>query len=131
VAGVYSQGRWGNARRRLTAVVQVYSNGAVEVEFVKQPYGFEYRANRIAAAYWREHDPSVIAHQRGIFKYVLDRVPSPVAAGGSAEAYFDNHYPDKFKSGPEYTWFQAGMCLKVFDESPAPSFAQALKETKP
>jgi len=97
----------------------------------KQPYAFEYGANRIAAAYWREHDPSVIAHQRGIFKYVLDRVPSPVAAGGSPEAFFDDHYPDKFKSGPEYTWFQAGMCLKVFDETPAPSFAQALKETKP
>ena len=97
----------------------------------KQPYAFEYGANRIAAAYWRDHDASVIAHQRGIFKYVLDRVPSPIAAGESSEAYFDAHYPDKFKSGPEYTWFQAGMCLKVFDETPAPSFAQALKDTKP
>ena len=43
--------------------------------------------------------------------------------------YFDTPYPDKFNSVMEYIWFQARMCLALFDEKPSPTFAQALKET--
>jgi hypothetical protein len=92
-------------------------------------YAREAGASRVAAAYWREHDPSIIAHQRGVFEFVMSNVPSPVPPGQSVEAYFNAHYPDKFKSVLEYIWFQSRMCLTLFDEKPSPSFAQALKET--
>jgi len=92
-------------------------------------YAFESGANRVAAAYWREHDASIIAHQKAVFELIQAHFPNPVPAGQSAETYFDAHYPDKFPSVIEYIWFQARMCLAAFDEKPAPSFAQALKET--
>jgi hypothetical protein len=95
------------------------------------PYLFESGANRVAAAYWREHTPAVVAHQRGVFEYVLNKVPAPELQGQEIEAYFNAHYPDKYVSVQEYIWFQSKMCLKAFDEKPAPSFAEALKETAP
>ena len=94
-------------------------------------YAYESGANRVAAAYWRERDPSVIAHQRAVFTLVLSRLPNPVPEGQSAEAYFNAHYPDKFGSVREYIRFQAQMCLAVFEEKPAPTFAGALKQTVP
>ena len=95
------------------------------------PYRFESGANRIAAAYWRKHDAGIIAHQRTVFEYVQAKVPAPALDGQEPEVYFNAHYPDKFPSIPEYIWFQAKMCLKAFDEKPAPSFEEVLKETKP
>lgn len=92
-------------------------------------YAFEVGVNRVEAAYWREQDESIIEHMRGVFQSLQSRMPSPVPAGQSVEAYYDAHYPDKFKGPPEYLWFQARMCLAVFDEKPSPTFAQALKET--
>jgi hypothetical protein len=92
-------------------------------------YLYESGANRIATAYWREHNRDILVAQRTTFDYVLTRVPDPVPEGESVESYFNSHYPDKFKSGPEYTWFQARMCLRVFDEHPAPSFADVLRQT--
>ncbi len=94
-----------------------------------EAYGYEAGANRIAAAYWRERDALVIAHQKAVFEMVLAHFPAPALGGQSAEAYFDAHYPDNFPSVQEYIWFQARMCLAAFAESPVPSFAQVLKET--
>jgi hypothetical protein len=91
-------------------------------------YRFESGANRVATAYWREHDASILTHQRGVFEFIESHVPSPLPAGQSVEAYFDMHYPDKFKTVVDYIWFQARMCLAIFDEKPSPTFAQALKE---
>ncbi len=99
------------------------------VKVTKDGYAYEAGANRIATAYWREHDPSVIAHQKAVFEMVQAHLPNPVPAGQGAEGYFNAHYPDTFPSVVEYIWFQARMCLKAFDEKPAPSFAQVLKET--
>ena len=92
-------------------------------------YAIESGADRIAAAYWREHDASIIAHQRRVFEFIQSHVPSPVPAGQSTEGYFDTHYPDKFGSVLEYIWFHTRMCLLLFEEEPNPTFAQALKET--
>ena len=92
-------------------------------------YAIESGADRVAAAYWREHDALIIAHQRGVFEFIQSHVPRPVPAGQSVGAYFDAHYPDKFGSVLEYISFQTRMCLAVFDEKPSPTFAQALKET--
>jgi hypothetical protein len=89
-------------------------------------YAYESEVNRIDAAYWREHDAAIIAHERGVFGRLESRVPNPVPAGQSVEAFYDAHYPDKV---PTFLWFQARICLAVFDEKPSPTFAQALKET--
>jgi hypothetical protein len=102
-----------------------------KVAEIASKYAYESGVNRIAAAYWREHDASIITHQRGVFESIESNVPSPVPAGQSVEAYYDAHYPDKFKTVLEYLWFQARMCLAVFDEKPGPTFAQALKESSP
>ncbi len=96
----------------------------------KDHYGVEYGADRIAAAWWQEHDPSVIARQRAVFASILERWPNPVPQGQEVEAYFNDNYE---KLGPTraYIWFQARMCLAAFDEKPTPAFAQVLAQTKP
>jgi hypothetical protein len=94
----------------------------------EQPYSFEFGTNRLAAAYWREHDSSVIQHERGVFESILTHVPSPLTDGQDMKAYYDAHYPDKFAGAMDYLWFQAHMCLDAFDEKPAPTFAQLLKD---
>ncbi|RXH56548.1 hypothetical protein [Granulicella sibirica] len=91
-------------------------------------YAFESGVNRVEAAYWRQQNASVIEHMRGVFQIMQKNVPSPVPVGEGVEAYYDARYPDKFKGPPEYLWFQARMCLAVFDEKPSPTFAQALKD---
>jgi hypothetical protein len=93
-------------------------------------YAMEFGANRIAAAYWRERDPQLIAHQRAKFEALLKRSPSPVAEGQDLETYFDSNY-EKLGPTPAYIWFQARMCITAFDEKPEPTFAQALKQTTP
>lgn len=92
-------------------------------------YVYESGANRIATAYWREHDRDILVAQRTTFNYVLTHVPDPVPEGESVEDYFNAHSAAKFKPGAEYDWVQARMGLRVFDEHPAPSFADVLRQT--
>ncbi len=91
-------------------------------------YAFESGVNRVEAAYWREQDASILEHMHRVFQSLQSRVPNPVPVGQSAETYYDAHYPDRFKGPPEYLWFQARMCLALFDEKPSPTFAQALRD---
>ncbi|HEV2214653.1 MAG TPA: hypothetical protein VGR64_05140 [Terracidiphilus sp.] len=90
-------------------------------------YDREYDANRIAAAYWREHDPAVGQFLMTVFRNVASS-PSPVPAGQSAIAYFNANY-DKLLPTPAYSWYQATMNVAVSAESPAPSLAQALHDS--
>ncbi len=89
-------------------------------------YATEYDADRIAAAYWRERDPSLVAHQRALFESIATHWPNPLPAGQDAEPFFNANYE---KLGPTraYIWFQAQMCIKAIDEKPAPTFAQSLQ----
>ena len=52
-------------------------------------YAQETGANRIAAAYWRQQDTSVVSHMRAGFQMVLDHAPNPVPSGEPVQAYFD------------------------------------------
>jgi hypothetical protein len=52
-----------------------------------------------------------------------------VPAGASVEPFFNDHYQELGPT-PGYLWFQSQMCLKAFDEKPAPSLKQVLTETK-
>ncbi len=113
---VHELGHWFQACRGIT-------------EKTAKPYALEFGADRIAAAYWHEHDPDVIAHQRPVFETILHDFPNPVPPGAGVEPYFNDHYQELGPT-PGYLWFQSRMCLTAFDEKPAPSFKQVLSETK-
>ena len=84
--------------------------------------------DRIAAAYWNEHDPGVITHQRPVFEAILHNFPKPVPEGTGVEPVFNDHY-QKLGPTPAYLWFQSRMCLTAFAEKPAPSLKRVLAET--
>jgi hypothetical protein len=90
-------------------------------------YGFEFEADRIAAAYWNEHDPSVIAHQRRIFEAIQKKWTNPVPPGQTANTYFNTNY-EALGPTPEYIWFQAQMCLTAFAQKPVRRFSRALAQ---
>ena len=113
---VHELGHWFQACRGIT-------------EKTAKPYAIEFGADRIAAAYWNEHDPSVIAHQRPVMEAILHNFSNPVPEGASVEPFFNDHYQELGPT-PGYLWFQSRMCLTVFNEKPAPSFKKALAETK-
>lgn len=113
---VHELGHWFQACRGIT-------------EKTKKPYAMEFGADRIAAAYWNEHDPGVIAHQRPVFESILHNFPNPVPQGASVEPFFNDHYQELGPT-PGYLWFQSRMCLTAFDEKPVPSFKRVLSETR-
>jgi hypothetical protein len=113
---VHELGHWFQACRGIT-------------EKTAKPYAIEFGADRIAAAYWSEHDPGVIAHQRPVFEGILHNFQNPVPEGASVEQFFNDHYQELGPT-PGYLWFQARMCLTAFDEKPAPGFKKVLAETK-
>lgn len=90
-------------------------------------YAFESEANRIAAAYWNEHDPAVITHQQHVFRTILQKWPNPVPNGQAVAAYFNENY-EKLGPTPAYIWFQARMCVDTFAKSPLPRFSAALAQ---
>ena len=90
-----------------------------------RPYAKEYGANRIAAAYWREADPSLMDTLAVGFQRLLDDAPDPVPSGQSVDAYFNANY-EKLAHTPQYTWFQAKMMAEVNAEKPAPTFRDVL-----
>ena len=113
---VHELGHWFQACRGMTSKTT-------------KPYAIEFGADRIAAAYWNEHSPEVIAHQRPVFQAILQNFPNPVPQGEEVEPYFNAHYQELGPT-PGYLWFQSRMCLSAFDESPTPSFKRVLTETK-
>jgi len=94
----------------------------------RKPYSFEYEADRIAAAYWREHDPAVAQHMEEGFGFLVESMPNPVPTGLDEGKYFNENY-EKLGPTPAYVWFQSEMCVRAFAEKPKPTFAQTLKET--
>lgn len=90
-------------------------------------YGFELEADKIAAAYWDGHDPSIISHQQAVFQAIVEHWPNPLPAGQTREAYFNKNY-DTLGPAPAYIWFQAQMCLTAFAQKPIPRFSAALAQ---
>ena len=91
----------------------------------KSHYQREYDANRIAAAYWREHDPALLQGLAAGFTHILAGAPNPVPAGETPEEYFNANY-EKLAHSSDYVWFQARMVTDVNAETPPPTFASAL-----
>jgi hypothetical protein len=93
----------------------------------QQHYRIEYGANRIAAAYWREADPEILAIMAPAFEHSFSSMPNPVPAGQSAEKYLDDNY-ERLGPTPAYRWYQSRMIVAINEEKPAPSFLQALQD---
>jgi hypothetical protein len=89
-------------------------------------YAVEFGANRIAAAFWRWKDPAFMERRTKHFRAILALAPNPLPPGESKEKFFNANY-EKIAGTPVYTWFQSSMVVDVSDETPPPSFRQALQ----
>lgn len=89
------------------------------------PYDEETAANRIAIAYWREHDPEFMNFMMRIFQNVVNTLPNPVPAGQSERDYFNKNY-NALPGGDAYSWYQSEMIVNAYKEKPVLSFKQAV-----
>lgn len=92
-----------------------------------ESYAAENGANRIALAFWREHDPRYALGIVTGFRALLESAPSPLPEGVTPEAYLDEKFA-RVAESEEYTWFQAEMIVALAHESPPPSFHKALSQ---
>lgn len=93
-----------------------------------KPYESEMAANRIAIAFWREKDPAFMAFKLAGYQQLLKVLPSPVPVGALKVEFLNSNY-DKLPSGQGYTWYQASMIVDGCNESPAPTFRQAIERS--
>jgi hypothetical protein len=65
-----------------------------------------------------------------VFHGLVDHVPSPVPPGQAIKTFFNSHY-EQLGHSPNYAWYQSYMSAIASEETPAPTFATALAETRP
>ena len=85
----------------------------------------EIAANRIAVAWYREHDPQYLAKLVKDFRNIEAHLPNPVPAGVDKKTYFTDNYQKLGADPLAYGWYQLQMVLIAYDE-PARSFQQVL-----
>jgi hypothetical protein len=98
---------------------------ACQGKFNGDHWSAEYGANRIAAAYWRAHDPVLMERIVRTMKRMDAAEPSPLPAGADMKTYFNANW-DTISPTPAYRWFQGEMILQVVAEIPLPGFKDAL-----
>lgn len=81
--------------------------------------------NRIAVAWFREHDPEYLARLVADFRRIEARLPNPVPAGEDPKRYFTQNYLKLAADPLAYGWYQNYMVIIVYDE-PAKTFQQTL-----
>ncbi len=82
-------------------------------------------ANRIALAWFREHDPQYLAGLVADFRLIQAKLPNPVPPGANANHYLTQNYLKLAADPLAYGWYQLNMVISVYDE-PARSFHQVL-----
>jgi hypothetical protein len=87
----------------------------------------EITPNRIAVAWYREHDPQYLAKLVSDYRQILSHLPDPVPAGMDKKTYFTDNYQKLGTDPMAYGWYQRQMVLVVYDE-PARSFQQVLDD---
>lgn len=92
---------------------------------VRHKWEREVAANRIAVAWYREHDPRYLAKLVKDFRSIQDRLPDPVPPGVDKKTYFTDNYQKLGTDPMAYGWYQLQMVLIVYDE-PVRSFQQVL-----
>ncbi len=113
IAGRVMLGLPGPEEKRAEANVSV---NATEKELV---------ANRIAVAWFREHDPQYLARLVADFRLIQAQLPNPVPRGANANQYLTQNYLKLSADPLAYGWYQLNMVISVSDE-PAKSFEQVL-----
>jgi hypothetical protein len=92
------------------------------------PYQRELAGTRVALAYWKEHDPEVVAKLTAIAA-ALDKEPSPVPAGQDVPTYFNQHY-QKDSTGKDYLWMQAQILKVAMAETPELTVIETMNQLK-
>jgi len=87
----------------------------------------EITPNRIAVAWYREHDPQYLVKLVADFRRIQSHLPNPVPAGMDKKTYFTDNYQKLGTDPMAYGWYQLQMVLVVYDE-PARSFQQVLDD---
>lgn len=87
----------------------------------------EIAANRIATAWYREHDPQYLAKLVADFRQIQSHLPNPVPAGIDRKTYFTDNYQKLGTDPLAYGWYQLQMVIEVYDQ-PAQTFQQVLDE---
>ena len=85
----------------------------------------ETTANRIAVAWYREHDPEYLKKLVDDFRAIEAKLPNPVPAGQDKKTFFTENYTQLGRDPLAYGWYQLQMVIVVYDE-PAQSFQQVL-----
>lgn len=83
--------------------------------FERHPYETEIVANRLAVAWYREHDPAYLARLIEDFRAIRSKLPNPVPTGQGKREYFDANYEKLWDSADAYGWFQLDMVLTVYE----------------
>ncbi len=91
----------------------------------RMPYDYEYGANRIAMAFWRETDNKLLDHIVEHYQDVLKYQTSPVPDGQEVEEYFNTNF-DKISPTPANAWFQSQMITELYEKRPKPTFKESL-----
>jgi hypothetical protein len=81
--------------------------------------------NRIAVAWFREHDPHYLDRLVADFRRIEAHLPSPVPAGADPKRYLTENYARLGSDPVAYGWYQLYMVITVYDETPK-SFQQTL-----
>jgi hypothetical protein len=87
----------------------------------------EMAANRIATAWYREHDPQYLDKLVADFRAIQAHLPNPVPDGIDKKTYFTENYAKLGVDPMAYGWYQLQMVIQVYDE-PARSFQQVLDQ---
>ncbi len=99
--------------------------GAVAKNEANNKWAREIAANRVATAWFREHDPQYLAKLVADFRSIQAHLPDPVPAGVDKKTYFTENYQTLGQDPMAYGWYQLQMVLLVYDE-PVRSFQQVL-----
>jgi hypothetical protein len=88
-------------------------------------YQNEIQSNRIAVAWWREHDPRYLARLVADFREIESHLPNPVPAGQNKVQYFIENYAKLGNDPDAYGWYQLDLVVTAYDQ-PKESFQQVL-----
>jgi hypothetical protein len=88
-------------------------------------YQDEIQSNRIAIAWWREHDVTYLDRLMADYRQIEAHMPNPVPAGQDKQQFFNANYT-KLGSEPDvYGWYQLDLVITAYDR-PKQSFQQVL-----
>jgi hypothetical protein len=118
---VHELGHWVQAR---VVAVRGRTEGKIS-DADEDTYQNEIQSNRIAVAWWREHDPTYLARLVADFRQIESHMPNPVPQGKDKVQYFVENY-DKLTNDPNaYGWYQLDLVITAYDQ-PQESFQRVL-----